>query len=277
MILGRETIPLWNQITATITNELINNGKSWNSISHPAPGPSHQGWSRMVLETPRARNFYQLLSAANETRERNTNERYWTNQGLTTYNDTRWDSLWKNHSKLRCNLRVKYEEYRVLWGRQELNRYKDKYAPLPGGNSVACSYCHEVTETEKHLYVDCEVTGEFWRSAKSWFSQLFRVTPTLALKGPRLFGLEKEQPDDLVNIFYRCARFCIFNNRSKTSLPSLEFFANLVRDELKVKYRGRKFTKHAASPEEAAAIQWMRVEMGWSQTLPEKMYPETIK
>ena len=231
----------------------------------------------MVLENPRAKNFYNLFSTAKASGDRNTNERYWANQGLTTYNNTRWDNLWKKFSKLRCNLRVKYEEYRVLWGRQELNKYKDKYAPLPGGNSVACSYCHEVIETEKHLYVDCEVTGEFWQSAKSWFSQLFKVTPTLALKGPRLFGLEKEQPDDLLNIFYRCARFCIYNNRSKTSLPSLEFFANLVRDELKVKYRGKKFTKHAASPEEAAAIQWMKVEMGWSQSLPEKMYPETNK
>ena len=101
--------------------------------------------------------------------------------------------------------------------------------------------------------------------------------PTLALKGPRLFGLEKEQPSDLSNIFYRCARYCIYSNKNKTSLPSLQFFEKLVRDELKVKYRGKKFTKYAASPEEAAAIQWMRVEMGWAQTLPEKLYPEPSK
>ena len=125
--------------------------------------------------------------------------------------------------------------------------------------------------------MECEVTGEFWQSAKYWFSQVFKVNPTLALKGPRLFGLEKEQPSDLLNIFYRCARYCIYNNRSKTSLPSLEFFANLVRDELKIKYQGAKFTKYAASPEEAAAIRWMQVEMGWNQTLPEKLYPASSK
>ena len=62
-----------------------------------------------------------------------------------------------------------------------------------------------------------------------------------------------------------------------TSLPSLELFANLIRDELKIKYQGAKFTKYAASPEEAAAIQWMKVEMGWSQTLPEKIYPASSK
>ena len=72
-----------------------------------------------------------------------------------------------------------------------MNRYKDKYTTLPGGNSVACSYCHDEIETEMHLYVECEVTGEFWRSASYWFSEVFKVTPTLALKGPRLFGQEE--------------------------------------------------------------------------------------
>ena len=55
------------------------------------------------------------------------------------------------------------EEWIILWGRQELNRYKDKYATLAGGNSVACSYCHDEIETEMHIYVECEVTGEFWQ------------------------------------------------------------------------------------------------------------------
>ena len=46
-----------------------------------------------------------------------------------------------NLSRLKCSKRVKYEEWRIVWGRQELNRYKDKYVLLKSGNSVACSYC----------------------------------------------------------------------------------------------------------------------------------------
>ena len=45
----------------------------------------------------------------------------------------------------------------------------------------------------------------------------FGVAPTLVLKGPRLFGLEKEQPDDLHNIFYRSVRYSIYYNRKKNS------------------------------------------------------------
>ena len=95
-LLGRENVPLWNKITATITTQLTNHGKSWHSIGQSAPGPSHEGWSRMVLENPRAKNFYNLFSTAKASGDRNTNERYWINQGLTTYNNTRWDNLWKN-------------------------------------------------------------------------------------------------------------------------------------------------------------------------------------
>ena len=97
------------------------------------------------------------------------------------------------------------------------------------------------------------------------------MVPTLVLKGPRLFGLEKEPPNDLHNIFYRCVRYSIYNNRRRTVLPSLKYFTILVRDELKLKYMGNRFQRYAESPTEAGAVDWMRREMGWSQTIPERM------
>ena len=101
------------------------------------------------------------LSTNMHSKGRNSNELGWTLQGLDNYSVNRWDCLYRNQSKLRCNLRVKYEELRILWGRQELNRYKSKYAALKGGNSVACSYCQGDIETEQHLYNDCVVADEF--------------------------------------------------------------------------------------------------------------------
>ena len=99
----------------------------------------------------------------------------------------------------------------------------------------------------------------------------FGIAPPLVLKGPRLFGLEKEQPNDLYNIFYRSVRYSIFYNRKKTILPSLKYFTTLVRDELKIKYGANRHLKYAASPTEARALLWMRKEMGWAQTIPERM------
>ena len=57
----------------------------------------------------------------------------------------------------------------------------------------------------------------------------------------------------------------------KTILPSLKYFITLVRDELKIKYIGNRFQRYAESLPEAGAILWMRQEMGWSQTIPERM------
>ena len=85
----------------------------------------------------------------------------------------------------------------------------------------------------------------------------FRVAPTLALRGLRLFGMEKEPPNDLHNIFYRCVRYCVYSNSKKSVLPSLKYFVTLVRDELKTKYLGLRFQKYASCPLEAAAVHWL--------------------
>ena len=248
-IIGRAQIPTWNLIVERISTHLTQNGLTWYSIDRPVSGPNHWGWSRLVSETYKARKYYPLLSTPQGPRPRNSNERVWSNAGLTTYNATRWDNLYRNQSRLKCNLRVKYEEFRILWGRQELNRYKDKYVILCGLTSFGTL-----------------PSGDFLRST---------VAPSLLLIGPRLFVLEKEPTTDLSNIFYRCVRYCIYNGRNKTITPSLRFFITLVRDELKEKYKGTKFKRYAASPDEAAAITWMKAEMGWTQTLPEKLYPQT--
>ena len=92
---------------------------------------------------------------------------------------------------------------------------------------------------------------------------LVRHSGLLVLSGPRLFGLENEPPDDLFNIFYRCARYCIFSGRKRTTVPSVKFFVALVRDELKLKYAGNRILKYRDNQTEKQAIDWLRVHMGW--------------
>ena len=73
------------------------------------------------------------------------------------------------------------------------------------------------------------------------------MTPILDLNGPLLFGLEKESPVDLHNIFYRSARYCIYSGRKKYAIPSVEYLKSLVRDELKYKYSGNKILEYLNS------------------------------
>ena len=137
---------------------------------------------------------------------------------------------------------------------------------LTGGNLTACSYCRSEIETEFHLYVECDITSDFWQRARIWYFDNLGVAPHLVLSGPLLFGLEKEQPQDLFNIFYRSVRYCIFTNRRKKTLPSLNYFVTLVRDELRLKYKGNRILRYADKPEEAKAILWLKVQMGWHLT-----------
>ena len=198
--------------------------------------------------------------------ERNPNEAKWREKGLTTFGPDRFDKIYRNFSKLRCALRVKYEELRVIWGRQELNRYKSRYADRGAGNSTQCSYCKREKEDEVHIYTECDTTGTFMVLAQDWFRQTFGETPSLMLKGPRLFGLENEPPDDLLNIFYRSARYCIYSGRKKALTPSIEVFKALIRDELRQKFKGNGDIRNTKTNADKTALQWLKVEMGW--TLP---------
>ena len=91
--------------------------------------------------------------------------------------------------------------------------------------------------------------------------------------GPLLFGLEKEKPQDLFNIFYRSVRYCIFKNRKKTFKPSLRYFITLVKDELRHKYNKNKILRYKT--QEAKAVAWLSAQMGWTGTdlnWPRKSY-----
>ena len=68
------------------------------------------------------------------------------------------------------------------------------------------------------------------------------------------------------NIFYRSARYCIYSGRKKALTPCIEVFKALIRDELRQKYKGNGDIRNTKSQEDKTALQWLKVEMGW--TLP---------
>ena len=253
----------WNQMVASITTYLTAKNLTWYDIGSSKSGPQHWGWSRLVLENSKSRKFYNLLMKKENDAPRNPNEQKWRDKGLSTMTSERFNKLYKNLRKLKCGLRVKWQEFRIIWGRQELNRYKLNYNNTSGDSKTTCSYCGHYTEDEKHLYIDCHNTEGFWEDAYAWYECAFGVTPPLLLNGPRLFGMENEPPDDLLNIFYRCVRYTIYMGRKRVFYPELGLFTSLVKDELKFKYSGNRILKHADKPSEQRAIAWMRIQMGW--------------
>jgi hypothetical protein len=174
--------------------------------------------------------------------------------------DRRWNSVYKNLSLLKCNLRIKYEEWRIAWGRQELNRDKRHY-PGCTTQSTKCSYCNISVETEHHIYTACPRLEQFWIDARNMVYLEWGILVPLNLKCNRLFGMEKERPDDLLNIFYRSVRYTIFSSRATRHLPSPETLDELLIDELRRKYSGGRVEKYINSNDEQLAIAWFRKKL----------------
>jgi len=77
----------------------------------------------------------------------------------------------------------------------------------------------------------------------------------------RLFGMEKERPDDLLNIFYRNVRYAIFRGRETRHQPSFQLLEGLMLDDLKRKYEGDRLLKYSENADEKLAISWYQKQL----------------
>ena len=238
---------------------LVKVKKTWLGITQSTHGPHHHGWSRLLTSLKRSREVYKLIQYDKHNGDtRNENEIKWLNETtIQTMSESRWEHVYKNLSRLKCNLRIKYEEWRIAWGRQELNRDKIHY-PGCSTQSTKCSYCTSSVETEVHLYTSCEALANFWGEARKWTFLNLGVCAPLNLKCNRIFGMEKEKPDDLLNVFYRNARYAIYRNRETSHPPNLDLFEDLMLDDLRRKYAGKRIEKYKNDLEEQPAIGWFQ-------------------
>ena len=62
------------------------------------------------------------------------------------------------------------------------------------------------------------------------------------------------------------SRFDRLPNRLRlaTAAPSLKYFTTLIRDELKLKFRGTRILTKVKSDSDKTSLNWFRIEMGWS-------------
>ena len=103
----------------------------------------------------------------------------------------------------------------------------------------------------------CKISGN-----RKWYEILIGINPPLSLKVYRLFGQEKERPDDLNNIFYRTVRYAIFISRKYALGPTLEALEELLLDEFDRKYRRDRWKKYEKDPYEYKAIMFLKRKRG---------------
>ena len=258
---GRERAQFF-QILDAISRYMVKIKTSLTEIKTCEIGPNHSGWSRILTGLKKSRDVYNLIQREKQgITTRNENEAQWkAESSVPTMTEARWDSVYKNLSLLKCNLRVKYQEWRIAWKRQELNRDKRHY-PGCTPQSTKCSYCNMALETETHIYTQCTRLEPFWREARDWVFRTWGILPPLTIICNRLYGMEKESPADLMNIFYRSVRYAIYKGRVARHMPCLQLLQDLMLDELKRKYSAGRLSKFINSANEQLAIVWFKLKM----------------
>ena len=96
---------------------------------------------------------------------------------------------------------------------------------------------------------------------RNWTFLNWGVLPQIKLHCTRLFGMESERPDDLLNIYYRSVRYTIYRGREFRHFPNKDFFEGLMLNELKRKYSGKRLLKYQEYTTEKVAIQWYKKKL----------------
>ena len=109
---------------------------------------------------------------------------------------------------------MKFQEFRILWFRQELRKWKQYYALGENDECPMSSYCKSEIEDEWHLYTQCLIINQFWDLAAQWFrSEIDKDLPRILLNNTKVFGFWNGNPNDLSSIFLRSPRYTIFKER----------------------------------------------------------------
>ena len=250
------------ELFTSINEYLMRSSKTFSDVTRHSQGPYHLGWSRLSSEISKSREACRLIQHEKHYNgERNENEEKWRAvNGIQTMTSLRWDKVYKNLSLMRCNLRIRYQEWRIAWGRQELNRDRSHYSAFTN-QVTTCSYCNSGTETEFHLYVSCRRLELFWMEARIWTYRNLGVKAPINLKCHRLFGMESEKPDTIHNMFYRNVRYTIFIGRDSRHHPNIDYFEGLMLEDLRRKYAGTKISKYSDNAEEQLAISWYKQQL----------------
>ena len=149
---------------------------------------------------------------------------------------------------------IKWEEYRISIGRQELNWLYAKYQPHGNPMLSLCSFCKTEEEDEIHLYTRCYIVDQYWSESRLWYFTILGCKPPLRNSGPKIFGFEAEPWNSLENIFYRSVRYAVLKARHSRTPPDLITLRGLVFDELERKYSHNKHLRYEES--EQVAISW---------------------
>ena len=104
-------IAQFKELLTAISSHLVKTKRTWKDITRADCGPYHRGWSRLLSSLKKSRDVYRLIQRnRREGEPRSENEqKLQTETNIMAMTDRRWNSVYKNLSLLKCNLRIKHQ------------------------------------------------------------------------------------------------------------------------------------------------------------------------
>ena len=106
-------------------------------------------------------------------------------------------------------------------------------------DSPLCSLCKNHDETPIHLFCDCKVTVNLWKTFQSWISPCI-ILPDLtvmnALLGFLLNGTTNRLTCNLINHILLIFKRCLFEWRSASSTPSIFYIVQKIKKIKQVEF-----------------------------------------
>ena len=101
------------EIISAIGEYMLKIRKTFTCITRNSHGPYHLGWSRLMSEIHNSRSAFQLIQHNKHKSEMRNEAKWKLLPAVQTMTSLGWDRVYKNIRSMRCNLRIKYEEWRI--------------------------------------------------------------------------------------------------------------------------------------------------------------------
>ena len=173
-------------------------------------GPHHQGLTRLLnWKEKGSKHFYIAIRAKINrgalTIKSEESINYILRQVQTV---DFFNGMYRNTSKIKCNLSQKYQESMTGMNRQALNLQLSKQNGM--GIRPACPFCKirrdnpRSKESQIHFYSECIYTQIFWTDIKDWAQPTLTAQYTIR---DRLLGISREDAYSMRSTLLREARF----------------------------------------------------------------------
>ena len=182
-----------------------------------------------IFEVKQTNKFAYKLLLQSDKNEEDKSEQKWnstfTNEGLN------WKKNYTTPILATGDIKIREFQYKCLKRIIPSNVFLHKCKLV---DSSLCDFCHMEIETVNHMFWECMYVQTFWMQLKNYLNENgFEIDITLKTS---TFGIQDQQTNEnkLKNVMILLAKYFIFKNKCKKTIPNLEAFKFYIKNRLTV-------------------------------------------